>query len=68
MGTAPAAPAPRRLSRKQESPASSPWVTRLIAPVGTWLVLGLGTLTATPSLLPSAIWTTLTTRTRHRHD
>ena len=66
MGTAPAAPSRRPPSRMEESPASPSWATRLIALVATWLVLGLATFTATP-ILPSAIWTSVTTRTRHRH-
>jgi len=49
MGTTPPAPLPRHPSRVEEFPASPPRATRLIALVGTWLVLGLGTLTATAS-------------------
>jgi hypothetical protein len=65
MGTAPAAPSLRPPSRMEESPASPSWATRLIALVATWLVLGLATFTA-PPIFPSVIWTSVTTRARHR--
>ena len=66
MGTAPAAPSRRPPSRMEESPASPSWATRLIALVATWHVLGLATFTA-PPIFPSPIWTSVTTRARHRH-
>lgn len=67
MGTTPPAPLPRHPSRVEEFPASPPRATRLIALVGTWLVLGLGTPHGN-RLVPGAIWSALTTRTRHRPD
>ena len=52
--------------RSTDDPTAKSPVARVLQLVGTWLLLALGTLTATP-VMPSAVWNRVITSLRHRH-
>ncbi len=52
--------------RSTDDPTAKSPVAHVLQRVGTWLLLVLGTLTATP-VMPSAVWTRVITSLRHHH-
>ncbi len=66
MGTTAPAPSTGSPTSFSKTPPYPAWPMHTMALLGTWFLLGLGTLTATP-ILPSAVWTRFNTRIRQRH-